>query len=198
MAKVIPWEQIKAEYTLGVVNERGERVYPSVRELAQKYRVGMSSIVRHSRREGWVQLREKFRQEVVAEATQKTVANLSDKLAEVNAKGVEGALEMMHAARALLRLFQDVYEKLQQLPRLDKSQQKILAKRVDLMKELSVALRNLQQVHKGGLEAALLALGESEQDQEYTLEGFIRETLKYIEHKEGSPCNSAWTDQPLM
>jgi hypothetical protein len=182
----LPWEQIKADYIFGIEQD-GQRIYPSIRELARRYKIGSKdTILRHIQKEGWNKEREKYRDRIRTESGQKVVQKITDKLTDINMHGVDGGLEMMQAARLILRGCVELYKNAQQLPT-------ELPERVEILRGLSITARALQQMHKGGLEAARLAIGEPTEisDERITLEQFWAEVSKYAEYIEAEKIEAS-------
>lgn len=71
------WETIRIEYVTDPSS--------SYRKLAKKYKVGVQSIVNHSTKEGWLEQRERYKNDVVT----KTVAKISEKEANRISKYME-------------------------------------------------------------------------------------------------------------
>lgn len=133
MAK-IPWEQIRQEYVQGVEQE-GSRVYPSQRDLADKYGMDPATIGRKAKADNWSAQRDIFISKLTAESQQKTLDSLSDDASEFN-------LLTFQAAQAAVERIHNV---------LTDSNQRI---NTDDLAKLSSAMKNFQAVGR-------LALGQT-------------------------------------
>ena len=173
--RTLPWEQIKHDYVFGIEKD-GQRIYPSWRDIIEKYGISSQTLSRRIKAENWNELRKKNQMEIEAKSHQKAIENISNKLAEVNTQGVDGALEMMQSARLALRGCLQAYKEGEKLPM-------PVQERAEFIRGLSAAMRALQQMHKGGLEAARLALGEPTEITEdiVTFERIMQEAREYIE-----------------
>ncbi|WP_156031672.1 hypothetical protein [Selenomonas sp. AE3005] len=82
----IPWLEIENAYIRGYTDETGAHKYPTVRELAEQYKVNASSVQRHSKQEQWLLKREQFAHRVREKATQKMIEEVSDESCDLNLK----------------------------------------------------------------------------------------------------------------
>ncbi len=124
----IPWDAIRGDYIHGVEGRRGERRYPSHRELARTHGCSDSQVSRRAMREGWIAKREAF--------VMRTVEARSRHLAEDLAA---------KAAAADLAFYQLSMATMQQVAlRLREAQESGFAIPPATVKELSVAIQNLQ------------------------------------------------------
>lgn len=158
----------------------------SQRELSKKYKISRYALGLRCKREGWVKQREQYQASLRAQAGQKAIEKaadvMGDKLAKVNEHGLEGALEMMQASRLLLGLYFSLYKVCQ-----ERMQSGLSPEDKDfvcrLSQVLAVLLKNAQQSHKGGLEAARLALEEPTHITKTitTYEELVRDAIAYLE-----------------
>lgn len=171
----IPWDQIKADYTLGIVNERGERVYPTYRDLMRKYKVSMSTLRRHIRDEGWNEIRERNRNEIETKSLQKTVEKISNAQAELTEMTWAGARQLIEEALAGVDRYRAQVERIFADESLDESE------RTKLLKDASLVLKNYAQAFGEAVAKARLALGEPTEitEEPLTLERMIRETIAW-------------------
>lgn len=77
------WEVIKSEYIEGVPSEeRGELVYPSLRDLSEKYGVSQSTMRKRSAVEDWPTQRNMYQTKIEQMRREKKAKNLATKSAE--------------------------------------------------------------------------------------------------------------------
>lgn len=184
----IDWDSVKRDFIFGITLPDGKHVYPSYRELVKKHNLGsLSHLHTKAKKENWEQQRAECRKRIETEVVQKTIDRVSDKLAEVNTEGLDGALEVMKLSRMVLRSLAQAYIHMQKLVELRaKSEagqdEDNVVWSTKVSRDLALALRGVQQAHKGALEAARLALGEpTEITQEMaTLDKAIQETIEQL------------------
>lgn len=82
----IPWLEIENAYVRGFTDEKGAHKYPTVRELAEQYKVNASSVQRHSKQDQWLLKREQFAHKVREKSTQKMIEEVSDESCDLNLK----------------------------------------------------------------------------------------------------------------
>ena len=82
----IPWLEIENAYVRGFTDETGAHKYPTVRELAERFKVNASSVQRHSKQEQWLLKREQFAHRVKERSTQKMIEEVSDESCDLNLK----------------------------------------------------------------------------------------------------------------
>lgn len=84
------WRKIKAEYISGQISQR---------DLAKKYGIGASTLMRRASKEGWTKKREQAERKTLAKIEQKTAETVSD-----------NAVLLERAKTGLLRLACDMIE----------------------------------------------------------------------------------------
>ena len=105
-ANMHPWETIKREYLYGFINDAGTRVYPNLRQLAERYHVPLNSIggvaVRgNSTVTGeWAKERDQAQVAIEEEAKKRAVAQFGAELAKTEARHLRGH----HAAEAAIAM----------------------------------------------------------------------------------------------
>lgn len=102
MARQIPWDIVKRQYVQGVEKD-GKRVYPTMRDLADKYECNVSTVGRHAKAEDWAVQREIFANKLQTECKRKTIEVLSD-------AGSDFDLKAFRIAQAGLKRIQDALE----------------------------------------------------------------------------------------
>jgi outer membrane protein OmpA-like peptidoglycan-associated protein len=88
----INWLDIKNNYVNGIEQD-GKRVYPTLRELAEKHDIGLRTLATHSKKEDWQSEREIVSNKIATKEQQKTIEQISD-------KGVKFDLESFNIAQA--------------------------------------------------------------------------------------------------
>ena len=94
----IPWSDIKNEYVRGIERE-GKRVYPTQRELAEKYDINGSTIAIRCKKEDWLSERQIVSSKIQAKSEQKTIEQISN-------KGVDFDLKCFTQAQQIRDLIQ--------------------------------------------------------------------------------------------
>jgi len=122
------WDEIKKEYVEGISRD-GKRVYPTQRELADKYNIDPAVIGRKAKQDQWSAQREIFASKVSAERQQKTIEVISD-------EGSKFDLDCFNAAKTGIEKIQKGIG------------QCFL---VEDINKLSAALKNFQAVGKASL-----------------------------------------------
>jgi len=180
--RTIPWDQVKQEYTCGSVNEQGQRVWPSLRELARKYSISISTLWQRKQRENWDALRERNRAEIDTKSIQFFITRVADTQARINEMALYGALRLMEEALAGVQRYREQVARIFADETLDTSE------RTRQLKDVSQALKNYAQAFSEAYEKARLAVGEPSEVSEgrITLERFVRETLMYIEMEQNA------------
>jgi hypothetical protein len=178
--RTIPWDQVKQEYTCGSVNEQGQRVWPTLNELAKKYRISYSTLWKRKTSERWDDLKEQNRITIEQESNKKYIEKVADAQAEVNTIGLRGARQIIDEVLAGLERYR------QQVARIFADEALDTAERTRHLKEASQALKNYAQAFTVAYDKARLAVGEPSEitEEQMTLERLIRETLVYIEMEE--------------
>jgi hypothetical protein len=178
--RTIPWDQVKQEYTCGSVNEQGQRVWPTLNELAKKYRISYSTLWKRKTSERWDDLKEQNRITIEQESNKKYIEKVADAQAEVNTIGLRGARQIIDEVLAGLERYR------QQVARIFADEALDTAERTRHLKEASQALKNYAQAFAVAYDKARLAVGEPSEitEEQMTLERLIRETLVYIEMEE--------------
>lgn len=74
--KVINWEPIERDFIGGILTNNVHR-YPSMNELATKYGLHHSSVSRHAKLHGWVNARNRLRDQVLANWVEAEIARRS-------------------------------------------------------------------------------------------------------------------------
>lgn len=159
----IPWDEIRREYVEGAMQD-GIRIYPSQRDLAERYEIDPGNIGRKAKAEQWAVQREILVSRCTAERQQKTIEVLSD-------KGSEFDLTAFRAADM-------------GVSRVEKALDKPMMPE-DLAK-LATALRTFHQVGR-------LALGESTDNAEVNVSG-ARKRLIAIVDRVASRCATTNTE----
>ena len=77
----VDWKAVSREYIEGFVVD-GVLKYPTVRDLAAKYNLNVSTVGRHCSKEEWNIQRERFANKVVDDCKQKKAEALSDEMAK--------------------------------------------------------------------------------------------------------------------
>jgi hypothetical protein len=95
--RTIPWDQVKQEYTCGSVNEQGQRVWPTLNELAKKYRISYSTLWKRKTSERWDDLKEQNRITIEQESNKNTSKKLLTRKPRSTPSGCAGR------ARSLMR-----------------------------------------------------------------------------------------------
>jgi hypothetical protein len=88
----IPWDQVKQEYTCGTVNEQGQRVWPTLNELAKKYRISYSTLWKRKTSERWDDLKEQNRITIEQESNKKYIGKVADEVERARAMLVISAV----------------------------------------------------------------------------------------------------------
>ena len=70
----IDWNKIKTEYVTGDINQR---------DLANKYKVNVRDLADHCRKEGWVEQRKKYREQIAKKTEQKIANKKANELSKV-------------------------------------------------------------------------------------------------------------------
>lgn len=70
------WEVLMLEYVAGTPNSKGIRVYPSTKELSEKYGIPIGTIAGQCAKHKWLEQRHKHQQEL-AEDAQKAIAKVT-------------------------------------------------------------------------------------------------------------------------
>lgn len=157
MARRIPWDDIKREYVQGTERD-GNRVYPSQRDLAEKYGMNNSTIGRRAKAEDWSVQREIFASKLQAECKQKTIESLSD-------EGSQFDLSAFRAANAGVK-------------RVEEAMTKTAPMSPDDMTKLASALKTFHQVGR-------LALGESTDNAEVNVVGARERLIALVDRAAG-------------
>ncbi len=147
----IPWDEIKAAYTLGWEDEAGNRVYPTCRDIEKRWGISSRTLADRIKAEKWNELREQNQRAIAARAQQKTVETVGDALAEINLLSVEGALEAMQIAREGAR---ECGKLLEELRAQDKNSVAVLC-------QIASASKRYCEVLSEALKTARLAAGQS-------------------------------------
>jgi len=132
------WPAIKAEYVEGGIDEKGNRAWPSMEDVAQKYGVRGPSVRREAAKGGWLQQRASFVTKVEQARKEQKSDELAGKAAEFDIKCLKVAeAGLSHVARH----YQLAAEAKKPLP-------------AGELAQLSAAQKNYQQIGR-------LALGDS-------------------------------------
>ena len=94
----IPWSDIKNEYVRGIERD-GKWLYPTQRELAEKYNVDPSNLALHCKQEDWLSERQIFTSKIQAKSEQKQVEQISN-------KGVDFDLKCFKQAQSIRELIE--------------------------------------------------------------------------------------------
>jgi len=86
----IPWQDIKRDYTLGI-EEHGKRIYPSLRQLADKYKTPFQTIGNRCTKEDWLSERQIISNKIRQTKTKKVIEEISDTGVEFDLKCFEDA-----------------------------------------------------------------------------------------------------------
>ena len=70
---------LKTEFTQGLLNDAGIRLFPSVDELAKKFGVSRSSLFRKCQKEDWHSERLQFQKKLAAELSKQAIASSINK-----------------------------------------------------------------------------------------------------------------------
>ena len=70
---------LKTEFTQGLLNDAGIRLFPSVDELAKKFGVSRSSLFKKCQKEGWHSERLQFQKKLAAELSKQAIASSINK-----------------------------------------------------------------------------------------------------------------------
>lgn len=96
------WNKISREYIEGIINEKGETVYPTLPELAEKYGFHLSTIGRRCSKEQWAVKRERFANKISKSRQREKAAVLSEECARydlecfnISREGIEKARQML-------------------------------------------------------------------------------------------------------
>ncbi|WP_337952353.1 hypothetical protein [Mitsuokella jalaludinii] len=99
------WQKIAREYIEGIINEKGETLFPSLPILAEKYGCTLSTVGRHCSKEQWAVKRERFANKVSKSRQREKAAVLSEEGARydlecfnISREGIEKAKEMLARA----------------------------------------------------------------------------------------------------
>lgn len=117
------WAAIKNEYMTG---------RESLQKLADKHNIPLRTIKDRSKKEGWVEERKKFRTETAQKASQKTMKKEAQRLAKLR-DVAEDAADL-------------IQEDIEQLKKLHKKRRYITESDVKMIKDLTVALKNLADI----------------------------------------------------
>lgn len=122
------WEVVKKEYVEGIKKD-GQLIYPSQRELGEKYNIAPSLIGRKAKTDQWSVQREIFVSKISAKREQKKIDAISD-------EGSKFDLDCFNVAKTGIKKVVD-----------------ILSNGVDeeAVSKLSTALKNFQAVGKASL-----------------------------------------------
>jgi hypothetical protein len=88
------WELVRIHYTQGRENGGGVE-FPTLEQLGEEYAIPAPTIRSRAHREGWRQQRNNFHTQLVQKTREKTLEELSDKMAQAN-------LQAFSVARAVL------------------------------------------------------------------------------------------------
>ena len=91
------WELIRIHYTQGRENSAGVE-WPTLEQLALEYEIPAPTIRSRAHREGWRQERNVFHTELVQKTREKTLEELSDKLAQADQQAFSVARAAMAVA----------------------------------------------------------------------------------------------------
>lgn len=71
------WPKISVDYIEGIISKDGERVYPTLEEVAQKYSVRAGIVRKHAAKERWRDMRRTFQEELAEKERQIRLARRS-------------------------------------------------------------------------------------------------------------------------
>jgi len=94
----IYWHNIEADYVEGIIDERGERTFPTLREVAERHEVSDVAVRKRSTAEGWVAKREAFQITLDRERQKARIKALSEQavvLDTVASTVSEGGLKLI-------------------------------------------------------------------------------------------------------
>lgn len=176
------WEEVRASYVQGIVNEGGNRSYPTLEALAESYGVHILTVHRHSKDEGWREQRAVFEGKLQREMDDEKRKLLSQEAVEfdVNTLRIAKALNaeivrVMRSGNAERQIFEDEMADWQKR-KLDalSNDQSFSEPRPSLPRILSTSgLAQLSGALERSQRAGRLALGQSTENQNVSKGGDV-------------------------
>jgi hypothetical protein len=107
-----PWGQIKLKYLTGFIDEQGHQVLPTLEQLADEYKLHISTVLRHSADEGWAKARADMQARIVLDAFKQYESEMSATIASIDRRAVMVADRMLRAVEEALDIASDNQERM--------------------------------------------------------------------------------------
>ena len=159
------WMEIRNAYVQGQENAQGQRIYPTIEQLAKSYDIHWNTIHRRSKSENWKDEREIFEAKMLKDIDSKKRKQMIDQSVQFDFDSLRLARSLQATIANVLTIDNEKAQQLKMRQNLDEKEQKNL-KPIHLLKgaeinSLAMALEKAQKVGR-------LAFGESTENATIT------------------------------